>query len=104
MLPELYENIDLAVPRDPEGYDTLENLLSSSGEGFKSTKSISIRTSREQYEYLSEDEEDDEHAEGDDSATMTLLSVPTDVWSDSLNTLVRLLILRIPRDSLHSFM
>lgn len=100
----LYKRIDLVVPHNGDGYETLENLLSSSGEGFKSTKSIGIWNPREHYQYEPEDEEDDEDEEDVDGTSITGLSVPSDAWSKTLNTLVRLLILRIPRGSLHSFM
>ena len=84
VLPRIYSCVELYVPLRCNEYPRLENLLSSSGEGLKLTKSVIVRVA---YEHWEEDEV--EH----DST-----------WTDMLNTLIRVLVRKIPTGTLEEFM
>ena len=97
VLPVLYKHIDLVVPHDPTRYNVLENLLSHSGEGLKSTKSIIIRTPRKHASPMP-------MAALDESDAATAVNFPEAAWSDTLNALLRSLIRGIPKHNLESFL
>ena len=84
VLPRIYSCVELYVPLRCSEYPTLENLLSSSGEGLNLSKSIIVRV-----DYCRWAENEVQH----DST-----------WTDMLNTLIRVLVRKIPMGTLEEFM
>ena len=82
----------------------LEKLLGASSAGLQFTSTINIENLRKPIkldELINMDDEDGE----DDQLTPieTHFRLPSQAISDSLNTLVRLLVLKLPRNHLTSF-
>ena len=96
VLPVLYACLTLRVPHQSTEYAALENLLSSSGEGLKFTKSIRVQT----VQTFNAAYQDVVQTTPEGISTM---SFPNDAWSDTMNALIRMLIMRIQRNNLESF-
>ena len=91
VLPKLYESIELAVSHHSSEFSALESLLGSPGEGLQYTKSIVIGTKQGCSKTKPKDG-DNEPARSQDAQT------------DSLNTLIRSLIMRVPTNKIEKFL
>ena len=86
VLPRIYSCVELYVPLQWNECQKLENLVSLSGDGLKSTKSVIVRIAERTWEEVAS-------IEYADSA-----------WPDILNSLIRVLIRKIPTGALEEFM
>lgn len=128
VLPILYHTVELKVPLQWSRLPSLENLLASSSEGFKYTRCLRIVTKqycREDDTYCNLDkipETDDEHdfgdedesegeAESDDAEEeseeeddgLYRAYGPHTSASKALNAFIRVLIVQLPLQQLHTF-
>ena len=92
-LPKLYRLLTLKVPVKFSRLDTLENLLSGSDDGLQYTRAINILTQQAPLKSNAIKAEQQLQIE-------RLSYVPVCYVSDALNTLIRLLILRLPKNRL----
>lgn len=81
------------MPHFSVEWRALENLLSSSGRGLRFTKSLVLRAEPRAYEIGTENDRDV-------SMEPKELLFPDDAWSDTVNTLIRVLLRKIPMNSL----
>ena len=87
-LPVLYRCVGLKVPHKAKEYRALERLLSSPGEALRDTLSLKIRTVH------SFDDAYHEHDDPSPHSRRTRMSFPDTAWSDTLNALIRSLLMK----------
>ncbi|KAF6228965.1 hypothetical protein HO133_007077 [Letharia lupina] len=118
VLPTLYHTIELKIPQQWSRLPSLENLLASSSEGLKYTRSLRIvpRQYRQdvvenehefgdEEESVAETEVDDAEEEEDGEEDDGLFRVyrPRTSASNALNAFIRVLIAKLPPQQLHTF-
>ena len=130
VLPTLYHTIELKVPLQWSRLPSLEKLLASSSEGFKYTRCLRIVTTqyrREdntypdldgvpgtddndvvENEHESGDEEgvdnaEEEEEEGEENDELFKVYHPHISASNALNAFIRVLVVKLPPQQLHSF-
>lgn len=100
----MYEDLTLKVPMEFSRLDTLENLLSTSGDGLQFTNKITITTQQAPLRAGQLVQSGAGHGNVEQpTSSETVHHLPKQAISDSLNTLIRFLILKVPRDHLTSF-
>lgn len=97
-LPKLYHRVDVRIPARHSRLDALENLLSSSGEGLKSTRQLRILP---QQGPLHHNRHIDLNMDGNVEGANNYH--PGSLGSSSFNLLIRQLISKIPVDRLQLF-
>ena len=95
--PRLYACVKITVPHHLTDLDFLEHLLSSTGEGLRFTKSIKIQTVQK---HCDNARLNDRYNPQD----ATAVSFPEDTWSENVNILIRLLIMKVPKNTIKEFM
>lgn len=128
VLPTLYRTIELKVPLRWSQLPSLESLLASSSEGLKYTRCLRIITTQYrqedntyfnldedivEHEQESGDEEDlvgdagmddsEEEAEGEGVGALFRVSHPRTAASNALNAFIRVLIVKLQPQQLHTF-
>ena len=84
---------------------TLEDFLSTPKDGFKFTTTINIEILRKPGELADLIPQDDEEEQENQSTPIhRCFGLPSQVISDALNTLVRLVILQLPKNRLTTFL
>lgn len=104
-IPRLYKTVGLKVPLQWNRLSSLESLLSSQSEGLKYTECLSIVVRQSAFEddqYGSLEELADEHDDGVEIGPFLIYS-STRRTSKALNALIRLLVLKLPRQHLRRF-
>lgn len=97
-LPKLYRRVDVRIPADHFRLDALENLLSSSGEGLKSTQQLRILPQQGPLHYNRHT-----NLNNDGNVEVAKDCHPGTHVSSLLNMLIRLLISKIPLNCLQWF-
>lgn len=118
VLPTLYRTIELKVPLRWSHLPSLENLLASPSEGLKYTKYLKIVTTQYRpeenaYPNLDADTIEHEQASGDeeepigdaglDDNNVFRVSHPRTSASNALNAFIRMLIVKLRPQQLHTF-
>ncbi|KAL8931897.1 MAG: hypothetical protein Q9216_007031 [Gyalolechia sp. 2 TL-2023] len=100
VVPRLYSHLILKVPRNRIRLDYLENLLSSPGEGLQHVRSLRITT-----QLIDKDDADPDDVSPDEEEEPIgkVACSPITPMSAHLNSLVRILLKRIPRVHLTEF-
>ena len=102
-LPKLYKTVVIKAPQRWSRLPSFENLLGSHGDGLKYTTELYIGTQQEPLQESQEENKDQRLLEEDLLETEFDFYFPRSSTSNALNTLVRLIILRLPRDQLELF-
>ena len=102
-LPKLYKTVIIKAPQRWSRLPSVESLLGSAGNGLKYTTELSIGTQQEPVQASQEEPEDGRLPEEVPSETELQFYLPHSLMSNGLNTLVRLIILKLPRDQLELF-
>ncbi|KAG7006123.1 hypothetical protein G7Y79_00016g041080 [Physcia stellaris] len=84
------------MPHHAKEWKILENLLSSSGAGLRYTKSVVLRTLPKSLGFR-------EKNNSDRPTSTTELSLPEDAWTKTVNALIRVLLRKIPKNTLETF-
>ena len=99
-LPRLYKTVVIKAPQTWSRLPSFESLLASDGDGLKYTTGLYVGT---QQKPLKESQENPQDQPEEVPETRINFFLPQSSTSNALNTLVRLLILRLPRDQLELF-
>ena len=99
-LPKLYKTVLIKAPQAWSRLSSFESLLGSDGNGLKYTTELCIST---QQNPLQESQELFEPPEEVSAETELQFYLPHSSMSNALNTLVRLIVLKLPRDQLELF-
>ncbi len=103
LLCALYSNIRLRIPTRWSRLRSLEQLLMSSADGLLYTKSIEILPSQGPLDPSSRTFEHSAEERMLNSVEFLPGELPTSVASSNLNSLMRLLIAKLPRQQIRSF-
>ena len=102
-LPKLYKTVVIKAPQRWSQLPSFESLLGSDGDGLKYTTELYIGTQQDSLQYSQEESEGQQLPEEVLAETQIQLFLPQSSTSNALNTLVRLIILKLPRDQLELF-
>ena len=102
-LPKLYKTVVIKAPQRWSQLPSVERLLGSDGSGLKSTTELYICTQQDPLQEYQEESEDQRLPEEVLAEHQLQFFLPQSSASNVLNTLVRLIILKLPRDRLELF-
>ena len=102
-LPKLYKTVVIKAPHTWSRLTSFEKLLGSDGDGLNYTTELYIGTQQKPLQGNQEVPEDQRRSEEVLAETQLGLFLPQSSTSNALNTLVRLLILRLSRGQLVLF-
>ena len=102
-LPKLYKTVVIKAPQRWSRLPSFESLIGSPGNGLEYTTELYIGTQQEPVQASQEGPEDERPPEEVQSESELQFFLPHSSMSNALNTLVRLIILKLPRDRLELF-
>lgn len=103
VLPKLYREVFIKVPQRWSRLPSLEGLLGSTGDGLKFTTDLFIGTQQDPLRNDQQGSEDSRPHEETLTESKLQFYLPQSSASNALNTLIRLLIVKLPRDQLDCF-
>ena len=102
-LPKLYKTVVITAPQRWSQLPSFESLLGSDGDGLKYTTELYIGTQQYPLQESQEESEDQRLPEEVPAEMQFQFFLPQSSTSNALNTLVRLIILKLPRNKLELF-
>ena len=102
-LPKLYKTVVIKAPQRWSRLPSSEGLLGSDGDGLKYTTELCIGTQQHPLQESQEEPEDPRLRKQILSERKLQFSLPQVSASNALNTLVRLIILKLPQNQLKLF-
>lgn len=103
VLPKLYHQVVIRVPQKWSRLPSLEGLLGSTGDGLKYTTELSIETQQYPLRDSQQESKDSRPPEEVLAETKLQFYLPQISASNALNTLIRLLIVKLPQNRLEVF-